>query len=132
MLLVIGVPGYLGRINTVLRLEDATGPDASGDRVGPHPEFFADQVLGFFNARSHIADDRAVMEITGEKHRNGRKLLVECFSTQVGRGGQLADVERQVAHHPAIGGDLRLHFELVELQPVHGNIAAQERQGTAV
>ena len=26
-------------------------------------------------------DDRAVMEIAGEKHRNGRELLVEGFST---------------------------------------------------
>ena len=72
------------------------------------------------------------MEITGEKHGNGRKLLVECFGTQIGSGGQFADVERQVAHHPAVGGDLRLHCELVELQPVHGNVTAQERQGAAV
>ena len=114
MLLVIGVPGHLGWINTILRLEDAAGPDASGDCVGPHPEFFAHQVLGRFNTRSHIADDRAVMEITGEKHGNGRELLVEGFGTQVGGGCKLADVKRQVAHHPAVGGDLRLHFDLVE------------------
>ena len=72
------------------------------------------------------------MEIAGQKHGNGRELLVECFRTQVGGRGELADVERQVAHHPAVGGDLRLHCELVELQPVHGNVTAQERQGAAV
>jgi hypothetical protein len=72
------------------------------------------------------------MEITGEKHGNGRKLLVEGFGTQIGSGGKLADVECQVAHHPAVGGNLRLHFDLVELQPVHGNVTTQERQGAAV
>jgi hypothetical protein len=132
VLLIIGVPGHLARINAVLRLEDTAGPDASGDRVGSHPEFFAYQVPGFFNTRSHIADDRAVVEVTGEKHGNSRKLLVECLGTQIGSGGKLANVERQVAHHPAVGGDLRLHFDLVELQTVHGNVTAQERQGAAV
>ena len=45
VLLVIGVPGHLGRINAVLRLEDAAGPDASCDRVGS-PQFLPIRSLG--------------------------------------------------------------------------------------
>ena len=72
------------------------------------------------------------MKISRQKHRDRRELLVEGFGTQVGGGCELADVERQVAHHAAVGGDLRLHCDVVETQPVHGDGAAQERQCAAV
>jgi hypothetical protein len=38
MLLVIGVPRYPGRIDTVLCIEDAARPHAGGNRVGSHAE----------------------------------------------------------------------------------------------
>ena len=72
------------------------------------------------------------MEISCQKHRDGRELLVEGFGTEVGRGRELADVQRQVTHHPSVGGDLRLYSDVVETQPIHDDVAAKERLCAAV
>ena len=68
------------------------------------------------------------METACQRHRDGRKLLVEGFGTEVGGRGEFADVERQVAHHPAVGRNLRLHVDLLELQSVHGDSTAEQWQ----
>ena len=72
------------------------------------------------------------MEIPRQKHRDRRERLIECFGTEVRSGRELADVERQFAHHPAISSDLRLYIDVVETQPIHGDGAAEERQRATV
>ena len=126
MLLVIDDPGHLGGVEPEFIDQDAAGPDPGRDRVGPHADLLALEVLGLADAGVVAHEETRVMKSPLEEDRDGGERRPVSFRDDVGRRRELADVECDVAHHLPKCEDLRLHLDVGQRRALDRHVAVLE------
>ena len=127
VLLVVDPPGDLVVVDAELVDQHLARPHAGGDRIGAHAGLLALKVLGRADPRVGPDEQPRMVEAAHDEDRQRDERLPVGARDDVGRRRDLADVELQVAHHPAERADLRLHRDELGLDALDRDLAGLDR-----
>ena len=126
-------PRDLLQVDAVLVGQDATRPHAGGDGVAAiDADLHSFEILRRLDAGLGVAQDRAVMELPHQRHRDRRHRLAVLPRADVGRDRHLADVELGGPHLPTERGDQRVDLDELRLERCRLDDALLERAVVAL
>src|SRR5262249_55194224 len=124
--------GDLGGVQAELVDQHLAGPHAGGHRVGTHADLLALEVLGRVDAGVGAHQQAAVVEAADHEDGQADERGAGRAGGDVGGGGDLADVELDVAHHAAERADLRLDGHELRVHAFDGDGAVTDGRGVRV